>query len=158
MGYCYYLNISRKQTAISWHCLLEVYHNTSGISVLAFYYLIQFGLVYQLKKKKNPKLFLGQERERFFCQSKQWSFVFATFNTSWLSYSRLLMTPKNFSGVPVLLDSPPCCCSPSSLGHRLHSAVGNTLTTGSSAGRLTGHCRTEGTGSLRCYSCSEGAS
>lgn len=149
-------------------CLLEVYYNTSSISVLSFHYLIQFedggfmfynihpfALVSQLKKKIIQSSFWARKGIFFICQSKQESFVFATFNTSWLSYSTLLMIPRNFSWVPVLLDSCPCCLSPSFLGHPLHLALGNTLTAGSSACRMTAGCRTKMTACLRCYSCSE---
>lgn len=70
-------------------CLLEVYYNTSSISVLSFHYLIQFedggfmfynihpfALVSQLKKKKNPKLFLGQERNFFHLSVQAGKFCF----------------------------------------------------------------------------------
>lgn len=98
------------------------------------------------KKKKNPKLFLRQKGHFFFfysCHSKVGSFVFATFNASWLSCSSLWMTPEISAHFPSSWALP-CCLSPSlPAASPLHFAVGNTLAAGSSGWGMTADCRTE---------------
>lgn len=104
-----------------------------------------FAFVSQLEKNSKtisrPGLF-------FICQMKWESFGFAIFITNWFSYSRLLMTPRNFTCIPILLDSCLCCYSPSLLGHPQHWAV-------QAAQGMATSCRTKMSSCLRCYSCSE---
>lgn len=137
--------------------LLEEYYNTSNISVLSFTTSASLGtdisrstlihLLLFLNWKKIPKLFLGH-KFFFICQIEGESFGFAIFTTNWLSCSRLLMTPRNFSWVPVLLDSCLCCYSLSLLGHPPHWA----LAAGSSAWGMAAGSRTKMPSCLWCYS------
>lgn len=159
---CYSLNTgsyARQFPGAFW--LLEVCYSTSSSSALSFHCLIQFGisrlifymisirsllfLKWKKKKKKNPKLFLRQKGHFFLysCHSKVGSFVFATFNASWLSCSSLWMTPEISAHFPSSWALP-CCLSPSlPAASPLHFAVGNTLAAGSSGWGMTAGCRTE---------------
>lgn len=153
------LNISRKHTGLLWH-LVYLKSTTTPATFLSYPSLIHpvWEQIYHILHNIDPFAFVSQLEKNtkaisgpgifFICQIEGESFGFAIFTTNWLSCSRLLMTPRNFSWVLVLLDSCLCCYSPSLLGHPPHWA----LAAGSSAWGMAAGSRTKMSSCLWCYS------